>query len=100
MPLLAGPPAAACEAFHNGLRSQRTLPAGRRAPRLGLRLGLGLGLGLGLRLGLGLGFGFGLEGIRAALVDKDKAPRSPSASPSPKSLALDPPSTRVPDPNP
>ena len=31
------------------------------------------------------------EGIRAALVDKDKAPRSPSASPSPKSLALDPP---------
>ena len=40
------------------------------------------------------------EGIRAALVDKDKAPRSPSASPSPKSLALDPPPTRVPDPNP
>ena len=32
LPLLPGPPAADREAFHNGLRSQRTLPAVRRPP--------------------------------------------------------------------
>ena len=32
LPLLAGPPSADREASHNGLRSQRTLPAARRAP--------------------------------------------------------------------